>query len=625
MSKETRYSEEQKRAITTIGKPMLVVAGPGSGKTTVITERIKYLIESAGINPADILVITFTRAAAKEMQTRFAAKTAGEYHQVRFGTFHSIFYWIIKTAYNLNNSSIITDDEKKIWIGKLIHSMGLSYDNEDDIIASVMSQVSYIKCDMIDVDNYYSRDMPEETFRELYRRLEEQMRREGRIDFDDMMVLCYELLVSRKDILRSLQNIFKYILVDEFQDSNKLQYEILKLLSGYADNVYVVGDDDQSVYGFRGARPEIMQQFKKDYKGCIEVVLGKNYRCDRMITEASSAVISKNKNRFTKSLTANSEADGVVKLFEPKDIKEENDIIINMIMQRYKNNIPYEEQAVLFRTNIQPRRLVYKLEQFNIPYSLSDMMPNIFQHFAVKNILDYMHVAMGDHSRSTFLRIMNKPGRYIKRELLLEDPVDYDKLRWRLRDKEYVVERLDKLVADLKLMSKLKPYAAVNFIRNFMGYDAYLKEYAEYRQLDVTEFYDVLDDFAAILSDMESFGELFLFVDEYEEILKKQQKNKSAEKRGVNLMTMHSSKGLEFDCVYIIDAVEGITPYKKAKSPAELEEERRMFYVAMTRARHELYIFSPKLTTGDAKDKSRYIEDIERVLADKNCKNNNLK
>lgn len=605
-----KFGKEQTSAIEHEKGPMMVIAGPGSGKTTVITERIKYLIESAGVSPADILVITFTRAAAQEMESRFKQLTKGHDYLVRFGTFHSIFFWIIKTAYNLNNSSIISDEEKRKIVDRLIRSMSIEYDNRDDVISSVLSQISLVKCDMIDIDNYYSRDMPENDFRALYSKLDRELKRFNKIDFDDMMVMCYDLLTKRTDILNKCRQIFKYIMVDEFQDSNRIQYEIFKLLAMPLENVFIVGDDDQSVYGFRGARPEIMHRFVKDFPKTRQVFLGENYRCDKSITHASSKVISANKNRFKKTLVSKSTEEGIVRLITPKDDTEANMMLIKQIREQYKAGIPYEGQAVLYRTNIQPRRLVYKLNQFNIPYTISDSMPNIFDHFVVRNILDYMRLAMGDNSRGVFLRILNKPSRYISRDSLSEDPVDYDKLRWRLRDKDYAIDSLDKLMADIKLIRKMRPYPALNFIRKSVGYDDYIKEYAEYRQMDAAEFSDVLDEFASMIVDMTSYAELFEFITEYSELLSRQQeKNKNKNRSGVNLMTMHSAKGLEFDCVYIIDAVEGMSPYKKAKTINEMEEERRMFYVAMTRARNELYIYAPKIMGSKATTLSRFVKD----------------
>lgn len=610
---KSQFSDAQREAICHNKGPCMVIAGPGSGKTTVITNRIRYLIESKGVAPSDILVISFTRAAASEMEKRFNQLSANRMQGVRFGTFHSIFFWIIKTAYKLDNSCVITEDEKKALVEKIFSEKSLNYENRDEMIIKALAQISLVKCDMLDIENYYSQDMPEEEFREIYKCLNLEMKRRRKIDFDDMMVMCYQLLNEREDILNQCRNIFKYIMVDEFQDSNRIQYEIFKLLVTPRNNAFVVGDDDQSVYGFRGAKPDIMQQFKVDFPDSRLVYLGENYRCDKMITRASIGVIEKNSRRFGKKLAAHSTGDGVVNFISPRDVDEENSLLIKHIRTNYEQGIPYEEQAVIYRTNIQPRRLVYKLNQFNIPYTISDTMPNIFEHFVIRNVLDYMRLAMGDMSRAVLLRVLNKPSRYISRNMLIEDPVDYDKLRWRLRDKDYAVDNLDKLMYDLRLLKKMRPFAALNFIRKGVGYDDYIKEYSQYRQLDEGEFYDILDEFANMIADMTSYGEMFEFIAEYSELLKKQQEHNKI-KKGVNLVTMHSSKGLEYDTVYIIDAVEEITPYKKAKSPAEMEEERRMFYVAMTRARHELNIFSPKLISGKAKNESRFVKDAKTAL-----------
>lgn len=604
-----KYSKEQSAAIMHTDGPMMVIAGPGSGKTTVITRRIKYLIESAGVSPADILVITFTRAAALEMEQRFKSITAGMEYSVRFGTFHSIFFWIIKRAYGLDNSCIISDKEKRNMLDGIMKNMSMDYDNREDIISSCLSQMGLVKCNMIDIENYYSTDMPENYFRELYKRLDMEMKKAGKIDFDDMMVMCYELLSKRNDILDQLRRVFKYILVDEFQDSNRLQYEILKLLGKPNENVFIVGDDDQSVYGFRGAKPEIMQAFTKDFNKVKITYLSENYRCGTNISEASIKVISSNGNRFKKKLVSAAKSKGLVKVLYPMDSRDEGLLIIKSLKEHFAKGIPYEKQAVIYRTNNEPRMLVYKLNEFNIPYTMSDTLPNIFEHFVVKNILDYMKLALGDRDRNRFLRIMNKPSRYISREVLWEDPVDYDKLRFRLRGKDYVIENLDKLMADLRLIAKMRPFAALNYIRKSVGYDDYIKSYCEYRQMDAMEFYDMLDNLAVMIQDMSSYGELFEFVDSYSEALVLNQKQ-ARERKGVNLMTMHSSKGLEFDVVHIIEAVDGITPHKKAKTRAEKEEERRMFYVAMTRAKEELYIYCPRTVLGKEKKASPYVKDI---------------
>jgi DNA helicase-2/ATP-dependent DNA helicase PcrA len=300
--------------------------------------------------------------------------------------------------------------------------MELSYENKEEIVSSIVSQVSLVKCDMMDVENYYSKDMPEHAFRELYRRLDAELKRRKLIDFDDMMVLCYELLTARPDILDKCRSLFPYIMVDEFQDSNRIQYEIFRMLANPRQNACIVGDDDQSVYGFRGARPEIMQQFRKDFSSCEIVYLGENYRSDYRIVQAATQVIEKNQTRYKKQLKAVSKEPGIVQMHTVKDEAEENECIIRRIREQYQAGIAYEKQAVLYRTNLQPRRLAYKLNQYNIPYTLSDALPNLFDHFAVRYVLDYMRIAMGDTSRATFLRIINMlmTSQFITMNLLFQ-------------------------------------------------------------------------------------------------------------------------------------------------------------------------------------------------------------
>lgn len=603
------FSKEQSSAIMHVKGPMMVIAGPGSGKTTVITQRIKYMIESAGVPPADILVITFTRAAASEMEKRFRQITQGSDYHVRFGTFHSIFFWIIRTAYGLDNSCVISDSDKRKLIESIMQRLNIDideYGHREDMVRSITAQIGIVKCDMLDIDSYYSKDMPAEEFRSIYRQLEKCMKDIGKIDFDDMMVMCHQLLINRNDILKKCREMFKYILVDEFQDSNRIQYEILKLLGAPDNNVFVVGDDDQSVYGFRGARPEIMKRFQEDFEDTLTLQLDINYRSDRAITKASSIVIGDNKKRFEKKLSSNSEAEGKVTLYFPKDAAEQNDSILSKLKENYERGIAYEKQAVLYRTNVQPRRLAYRLEQYNIPFTISDELPNLFEHFVIKNCIDYMRFALGNHDRRIFLRIMNKPVRYITRDSLREECIDLNKLKKQYTDKVYVMQNISKLQSDLELVSKMKPFAALNYIRRGIGYEDYLFKYAGEKNLDYEEMADLLDEFAYMIKDIATFEDMFKMIDDYRENIMNMPQNRQ-DIKGVKLMTMHSAKGLEFDIVYIIDAVEGICPYKKAKNAAELEEERRMFYVAMTRARHELNIYAPKTIAGKSKKPSIYI------------------
>ena len=271
------FSKAQTQAIMHKDGPMMVLAGPGSGKTTVITHRVQYLTKEYGIDPGDILVITFTRAAAEEMRERYEALTGGG-SRVTFGTFHSIFFRILKLAYRYTADNIVREEQQMQFVRELAQSGGLEPEDENEFAASILSEISSVKGERISLEHYYSKNCPDAVFRQLYAGYEEKMRRAGLIDFDDMMVLCLELFTERKDILSAWQRRYRYILIDEFQDINRLQYEIVRMLAKPEDNLFIVGDDDQSIYRFRGAKPEIMLGFERDYPGAGRILLDVNYR-----------------------------------------------------------------------------------------------------------------------------------------------------------------------------------------------------------------------------------------------------------------------------------------------------------------------------------------------------------
>lgn len=293
------FSKAQTQAIMHKDGPMMVLAGPGSGKTTVITHRIQYLTKEYGIDPGDILVITFTRAAAEEMRERYEALTGGG-SRVTFGTFHSIFFRILKLAYRYTADNIVREDQQMQFVRELAQAGGLEPEDENEFAASILSEISSVKGERIALEHYYSKNCPDAVFRQLYAGYEEKMRRAGLIDFDDMMVLCLELFTERKDILSAWQRRYRYILIDEFQDINRLQYEIVRMLAKPEDNLFIVGDDDQSIYRFRGAKPEIMLGFERDYPGAGRILLDVNYRSTEEIVAPALRLIGENQKRFFK-------------------------------------------------------------------------------------------------------------------------------------------------------------------------------------------------------------------------------------------------------------------------------------------------------------------------------------
>lgn len=588
-------SEAQKEAITHKQGPMLVLAGPGSGKTLVITKRTQHLIEEYGINPARILVITFTKAAAEEMKERFIKLMEGKNLGVNFGTFHAVFFKILRYAYNYNASNIISDEQKYRYYKELIDELEIEIEDEKEFIEGISSEISLVKSEKMDINNYYSMNCSEDNFAKLYAGYERKLRKANLIDFDDMLLLCYELLVARPDILALWQHKYEYILIDEFQDINKIQYDIIRLLAKPQDNLFIVGDDDQSIYRFRGAKPEIMLNFSKDYPKAKQVLLNYNYRSKGKIVSAALRVVKNNSKRYEKEITTIHEDGDEVEIKVAADLPEENKMVLELIHEYHKKGYAYNQIAILYRTNTQPGALVEKLMEYNIPFRMRDAIPNIYEHWITKNILAYIKIAMGSRDRSLFLEIINRPKRYISRDCFGNPVVDLNRVKEYYSDRSYVIERIEKLEYDLALLKKTNPFAAITYIRRAIGYDDYLREYADFRRMKVDELYDILSELQENSRDFKTYEEWFAHMEAYQEELKRQveqRKNKSYD--GVSLSTFHASKGLEYDVVIIIDANEGITPHRKALLLEDMEEERRMFYVAMTRAKQRVHIFSVK-------------------------------
>ncbi|MCM1158490.1 MAG: ATP-dependent helicase [Clostridium sp.] len=603
------FNEGQQSAIHHIHGPMLALAGPGSGKTTVIVHRIRYLIEEAGIPSSRILVITFTRASAKEMENRFFRMMKGKKAACTFGTFHSVFFFILKLAYGYQTQNILSEEQKYALIRELLRNRQLEYEDEEELISAVIREIGMMKGEMIALPHFYSTCLGEDVFREIYREYEEKKASMGKLDFDDMMVYCYELLKERSDILQSLRKRYAYILVDEFQDINKIQYEITRLLCAPQNNLFVVGDDDQSIYGFRGAKPEIMLHFKEDYPDAATVLLAVNYRCSRNITEGALRLVFHNRIRFDKEIVSDAGYEEPIGVHHMKNLQEENSHVLSMIQRYAKEGMPYAEMAVIVRTNVQARGIVNKLSEYNIPFRIRDKLPCIYDHFTVKNVLDYICAAGGSRERGLFLRIMNKPNRYLSRELLTEPVVSFEELRTLAEGKSWALDNLDQFEYELKVLAGLKPFAAVNFIRKAIGYDAYLREYAAYRHLNAEDLLRNLDELQEMAKSYKTVEEWFAGIEEYRISLERHRKEKE-NREGVVITTMHSAKGLEFDAVFILEANEGMTPYKKAVKPEEIEEERRMFYVAMTRARHHLHIYEVKEYYNKELEPSRFLLEV---------------
>lgn len=603
---EMAFSKAQTQAIMHKDGPMMVLAGPGSGKTTVITHRVQYLTKEYGIDPGDILVITFTRAAAEEMRERYEALTGGG-SRVTFGTFHSIFFRILKLAYRYTADNIVREEQQMQFVRELAQAGGLEPEDENEFAASILSEISSVKGERIALEHYYSKNCPDAVFRQLYAGYEEKMRRAGLIDFDDMMVLCLELFTERKDILSAWQRRYRYILIDEFQDINRLQYEIVRMLAKPEDNLFIVGDDDQSIYRFRGAKPEIMLGFERDYPGAGRILLDMNYRSTEEIVAPALRLIGENQKRFSKAIhtTGRHGKNVITKLWQ--DPGEENLAIAREIQLYLQSGVRPGDIAVLYRTNAGPRFLMEKLMEYNLPFRTRDTVPNLYEHWISRNILTYIRIAMGSRAREDILQVINRPKRYISRDAMPDETVSFEKMKAFYAEKDWIAERIESLEGDLRAIARMSPLAAVNYIRQGMGYDEYLIEYAAFRRMRPEELLETADELKESAAGFKTFDEWFAHIEAYKEELLRQAAQRRTETDAITLATMHSAKGLEFPIVYILDANEGITPHSRAMLDEDMEEERRLFYVAMTRAKTRLHVYAVRERYHKKAEVSRFV------------------
>lgn len=616
-------NKEQEEAIMHRDGPAMVLAGPGAGKTYVITNRVKALIDEYGVKPEQILVVTFSKAAAVEMKERFEMLTGGQRLPVRFGTFHSVFFQILRLAYHYEVKDIATPALKYRFLEETLNETGYEVDDKKEFLSDIEKEISRVKGEGIEIDCYFSSACSAEIFQKMYRGYQEKLQRHRCLDFDDMVVYTYQLLKEREDIRRRWQAQFRYLLIDEFQDINRLQYETVCMLAEPENNLFIVGDDDQSIYGFRGAKPGIMLSFPKRFPDTKQIVLGVNYRCSDEIMKAAERLIGKNNERYEKHIVANKGKEQPVHMKKCENLPDEAEKIVAQIQMYQKEGIAYQEMAVLFRTNMQMRLLAGKLMEHGVPFTMRENLPNLFDTWMAKDIMCYLQLALGNRSREKFLKIANRPVRYLSRTAFTEPEVSFDKLRayYAVKNQEWMEERIWNFEYDLKNLASLSPYAAIHFIRKGIGYDEFLKTYADERNVNADDWFDVLDEMQEMARDKKSIPEFLSFVGNYgdtlEEMRQEQKKQQVKEEPGVSLMTMHASKGLEFPVVFVPTLNEDIVPYRKAVQEGNLEEERRMLYVAMTRAKTYLHLSFVKERFHKEAEPSPFLYEISPALKNK--------
>ena len=604
------FNEAQTQAIQHTDGPCLVLAGPGSGKTLTIVNRVKYLIEKQKVRPEEILVVTFTRFAAAEMKSRLCLVMGKRDLPVTVGTFHGIYYGILKWAYRMNQENILSETEKYQILRGVINKERMEIFDEEDFIQDIAAEIGKVKNNRIPLEEFVSEKCSADAFRNMYRNYEQHRKELKKIDFDDMLVLCYELFRSRPDVLAQWQKKFRYVLIDEFQDINRIQYDVIRMLAQPENNLFVVGDDDQAIYGFRGADSELMLGFGKDFPDAKQILLGMNYRSTANIVQNSLKLIENNVERYSKKLEANREGGSCLHIQEVKDPVEEAEYVLEEIQKCKENGIKEEEIAILFRVHTDARAVVEAMVERKIPFQMKEHLPNIYEHFIAKDIMAYFRLATGARNRQDFLQVMNRPKRYLGRDSVAGTKVSFEDMRKFYCDKDWMIDRIDQFEWDVKMLMKMAPYAAIQYIRKRIGYDDFLKEYAFTHQINRSDLNEVLAEIEEAAKAFTSVEEWFTHVEEYTETLRAKEKERNRPRPGVRLMTIHASKGLEFKQVFLIEANEGRIPYQKAKTDKEIEEERRLFYVAMTRAKDFLKICYVKIKNGKEVTPSRFVDDL---------------
>jgi DNA helicase-2/ATP-dependent DNA helicase PcrA len=607
-----QLNESQKQAVTLPLGPALIIAGPGSGKTHTLIHRISYMLQELNCKASHMLVITFTKAAATEMKERFEAAFGRS--GVMFGTFHSAFYKILrmhnKERYDLNN--LLTEDERRKTIEKIYRA--IAEEVEEDFIELFLKHMTLMSNQLIKPQHYHPDGIAKEIFLKVYEGYERFKENHQKFDFDDMLIDTYFLLENEPEVLAFFRQKYQYLLIDEFQDINVVQFEIIKLLTTEHRNVFVVGDDDQSIYKFRGARPELLVSFKEFFEETKEVVLDINYRSTKKILDWSNELILHNQKRYNKVMRTIHENGNVPRVVYIEDIKSQASFILETMLKFNKEGLNWSDCAIIYRTNVEARPLLELFLSAHIPFYLRDTIATLYDSWVTKDLFAYIRLGRKQGSNADIIRIINRPTRYMHR-LIIEQAAKkngnlLETLLASIDLKEWQKDPLEMMLFHLQNLGRLPMHKQISYIRHQIGYEKYLEEYAKYRHLPKEGLIEILDELEASASE---FEDSFLWEQHLEQLAKgirANNQNPSNRKEGVTLTTMHSAKGLEFKMVFILDVVDGVLPHSKSQTPSELEEERRLFYVALTRAKTDLFLCVPKVRHGKETLPSPFIAEI---------------
>ena len=583
---KSNLDSSQREAVCCGTGPCEVIAGPGSGKTLVLTEHILYLIEHEHVPPSGILVLTFSRAAAAQMKERFSVRSQGRFRDVRFGTFHSVFFYILRESTGRNYALLTAFQREKI-LSQLILNY---YDDPKERPAAEELEK------MLRASSNTGEDA--EKIRCIQRDYRSYLRENRFIDFDDMILACRHILTRHAQVREYWQKQFRAILVDEFQDVNAEQYEVLRLLTD-GRGLFVVGDDDQSIYGFRGSSPSIMQRFMTDFPGAVRIFLGFNYRCSANICKAAGIMIRENRIRIEKAVQAVCPPGDRVVLKGFKEDRQQLDYLADELARMTE-----EEQcraAVITRTNLHVQKVAAFLSSRNITCAGKISASQAVLETVLRDLEHYRRLSMGVREgslpRQSLYRVMNRPERYLLRSVADKEQIPVQRLRDNILRQKGSVTELTEFLKDLFVLSTFDPEGFLRYLFDAMGYGRWAQENLG----SAYEVKKVQEELLRLSRQFKDTGEMI------EAAVRGREKHRKESSGGVQIMTMHACKGLEFERVYLPALNEGIIPGRRCREAEDLEEERRLLYVAMTRARQHLELLYVTGSRENPRPPSRFL------------------
>lgn len=616
---------QQKEAVTSIEGPSLLLSVPGGGKTTVIVSRCANMVLNHGIDPGKILTLTFSKASARDMKDRFLSIFGRDLScDTDFLTIHSFCYSVISTYLRKNNKpfpEIIEGERSTITKNQMLKQIYLDLNREyisEDKLEDLSNSISFVKNMLYSEDDISEMDFGINNFLEIYSTYEKRKRNGGYIDYDDMLTGTYQLLMKSTGFLDALREKYHYINVDESQDTSFVQHEIIKLLAGPRNNIFMVGDEDQSIYGFRAAFPKALLSFKETYPGARILLMERNYRSTQSIVKSANTFIKQNKERYKKEMfTENTEGNAVV--FKHVDDRNEQYSYLTSILKDQSN---LSGCAVLYRNNISAITLVDYLESSKIPFYIRDNNIHFFKHWVVSDILAFIKLSLNPNDIEAFEQIYYKTNAFLSRSMfeyvaanrtegkksVLETLLCYPDMPQR------TVESVKSLIFYIGTIEFLEPLKAIEYIEKELEYENYIRRVCKEGGYSLESLNYIIDSLKTIAARVSSLKDLFDRLSILKNSIENAKGNRN--KNAVVLSTIHSSKGLEFDNVYMIDLVDGQFPSAKSISEYEnkncslMEEEVRLFYVGITRAKKHLELITFSKANKKKSRSSRFVRHL---------------